>query len=457
LTTSSGNSWHSTIDGDSYGNIHVVWQDDRDGNNEIYYTKLYNDGNTLIDDTRLTNNIAESNWPTIKLDNSDNVHIMWMDNRNITYGYDIYYIKLDNNGNLLVGVTRLTYGSSNLWAYDFEVDSYNNLHFAWNDNRQSESEIYYLKLDNNGNPLINENRLTTAIGEARWPHLDIDNADNIQIAWYDSRDGGAEIYYEKLDNNGVTLVDDKRLTFAGAASGAPTLEMDNSNNVHIIWADNRNGDNQLFYKKLDNTGNTLIDDEMITNLGLAGYLFALDDYDVHISWTENRDGNDEIYYCKLNNNGTKVVNDTRLTFDNADSWWPRIYVDNSQSIHIVWDDNRDGNQEMYYKKGAIVTGVAEDPNLYPIKYALMQNYPNPFNPGTTIEYAVQQSSQVVLKIYSSLGKLVKTLVDDYKTTGEYSASWNGKDNSGQVVSSGSYFYQLKSGDFISAKKMIYIK
>jgi hypothetical protein len=112
---------------------------------------------------------------------------------------------------------------------------------------------------------------------------------------------------------------------------------------------------------------------------------------------------------------------------------------------------------MYYKKGAIVTGVAEDPNLYPIKYALMQNYPNPFNPGTTIEYAVQQSSQVVLKIYSSLGKLVKTLVDDYKTTGEYSASWNGKDNSGQVVSSGSYFYQLKSGDFISAKKMIYIK
>ena len=70
---------------------------------------------------------------------------------------------------------------------------------------------------------------------------------------------------------------------------------------------------------------------------------------------------------------------------------------------------------------------------------------------------MQQSSKVELKIYNNLGQLVKTLVDDYKTTGEYSVVWDGKDNSGKVVTSGNYFYQFQTGEFASTKKMIYIK
>jgi len=91
------------------------------------------------------------------------------------------------------------------------------------------------------------------------------------------------------------------------------------------------------------------------------------------------------------------------------------------------------------------------------QFSLHQNYPNPFNPETTIEYVVQQSSRVKLKIYNALGQLVKILVDDYKTTGEYSVVWDGTDSSGKVMPSGNYFYQIKAGEFTSAKKMIYIK
>ena len=90
-------------------------------------------------------------------------------------------------------------------------------------------------------------------------------------------------------------------------------------------------------------------------------------------------------------------------------------------------------------------------------FRLTQNYPNPFNPETTIEYSVQQSSHVDLKIYNALGQIVRTLVDDHKTTGEYSVIWDGKDNSGKAVPSGNYFYQIEMGDFTSTKKMIYIK
>lgn len=90
-------------------------------------------------------------------------------------------------------------------------------------------------------------------------------------------------------------------------------------------------------------------------------------------------------------------------------------------------------------------------------YKLSQNYPNPFNPTTTIEYSVQSTNNIQIKIYNSLGQLVKVLVDETKTPGEYSSVWNGKDESGNLVSSGAYFYQITTKDFVSSKKMILLK
>lgn len=91
------------------------------------------------------------------------------------------------------------------------------------------------------------------------------------------------------------------------------------------------------------------------------------------------------------------------------------------------------------------------------EYKLNQNYPNPFNPSTTIEYSVQTTDNIQIKIYNSLGQLVKTLVNETKTPGEYSSIWNGKDDNGSLVASGTYFYQVQTKDFVSSKKMILLK
>lgn len=93
----------------------------------------------------------------------------------------------------------------------------------------------------------------------------------------------------------------------------------------------------------------------------------------------------------------------------------------------------------------------------PTYFVLHQNYPNPFNHVTNIEYTVQQSSHVKLNIYNTLGQPVRTLVDDYKTTGQYSVVWDGKDKYGQVVSSGNYYYQIMTDRIALTKKMILIE
>ena len=105
----------------------------------------------------------------------------------------------------------------------------------------------------------------------------------------------------------------------------------------------------------------------------------------------------------------------------------------------------------------VSTSIINNENKIPESFLLHQNYPNPFNPETTIEFVVQQSSRVKLKIYNTTGQIVRTLVDDYKTTGKYSLIWDGKDNSGKTVPSGNYFYQISVGALTFTKKMIHIK
>ncbi|MEJ5350436.1 MAG: T9SS type A sorting domain-containing protein [Melioribacteraceae bacterium] len=91
-------------------------------------------------------------------------------------------------------------------------------------------------------------------------------------------------------------------------------------------------------------------------------------------------------------------------------------------------------------------------------YILEQNYPNPFNPTTNITYSLPKTSNVTLTIYNSLGQEVAKLVNNQlQNAGKYTVTWNGKNYSGQTLSSGIYFYQLKTDEITITRKMTLIK
>jgi len=90
-------------------------------------------------------------------------------------------------------------------------------------------------------------------------------------------------------------------------------------------------------------------------------------------------------------------------------------------------------------------------------FSLLQNYPNPFNPHTTIKYNIFQPSFVTIYIYNSLGIKIKTIVNSYKSAGNYKTVWDGKDEAGKKVTSGNYFYQLKLDDKIVTRQMLLLK
>jgi hypothetical protein len=100
----------------------------------------------------------------------------------------------------------------------------------------------------------------------------------------------------------------------------------------------------------------------------------------------------------------------------------------------------------------------EDVSLaLPKELSVSQNYPNPFNATTTIRYSVPQTAKVELAVFNILGQKVRTLVDEELSAGEHTVIWDGRNQNGQTVATGVYFYRLRVGDEVLVKRMSLLK
>lgn len=166
---------------------------------------------------------------------------------------------------------------------------------------------------------------------------------------------------------------------------------------------------------------------------------------------------------EINNHGFEVE---RRVHSAESTEWDKIgFVNghgNSNSIkNYNFTDNKVSNSSKYfYRLKQIDTDgkfeysneIEVDFNGLPSKFSLEQNYPNPFNPSTTITFSIPQQSNVSLKVYDALGSEVAELVNEEMKSGSYKINFDSS-----KLSSGIYFYTLRTNDFFNTRKMILIK
>ena len=127
------------------------------------------------------------------------------------------------------------------------------------------------------------------------------------------------------------------------------------------------------------------------------------------------------------------------------------------NVYTYVDKNVNGT--MYYKLKQIdfdgtykYSKTVETSTTKPVEFSLSQNYPNPFNPSTTISYSIPQDNFVSLKVYNVLGNEVATLVNGQITAGTHNVHFNASN-----LSSGVYYYTIRTGNFSSTKKLMLLK
>lgn len=131
---------------------------------------------------------------------------------------------------------------------------------------------------------------------------------------------------------------------------------------------------------------------------------------------------------------------------------------NTKYYWRVQSKTSEGEKSDYSYSSEFVTGNLTDiKNEIITNYNLKQNYPNPFNPSTVIEFSLPEKIFVTLKIYDILGREIKTLLTKEVLPGNYTVEWNGDDNLGNKVVSGTYIYRISAGKFTASKKMLLLK
>lgn len=113
---------------------------------------------------------------------------------------------------------------------------------------------------------------------------------------------------------------------------------------------------------------------------------------------------------------------------------------------LYWNTFMSNNQKTGYFVFKLMPTHLKEQAIMPKASDLLQNYPNPFNPTTTIEYSISNPSKVFLAVYNILGQHIRTLIQNYQTSGTHRTIWDGTDHTGQRVVSGVYFYKLTIED-----------
>jgi len=430
--------------------VHVVWSDNRDANYEIYYKRSTDGGISWGADTRLTNNNTAGSYSPSVAVSGQVVHVVWYDNRDVN---PEIYCKRSIDGGVSWGAdTRLTNNTADSWFSSVAVFG-SVVHVVWYDNRDVNHEIYYKRSADGGVSWGADMRLTNNTAGSYIPSVSVSGL-VVHVVWEDERDGNKEIYYKRSADGGVSWGADTRLTNNSASSTIPSVAVFGQV-VHVVWCDYRDGNPEMYYKRSTDGGISWGADTRLTNNPYASVFpsVSVSGLVVHVVWDDNRDGNREIYCKRSIDGGISWGADTRLTNNSAASNHPSVSV-SGQVVHVVWSDYRDGNAEIYYKRDP--TGnVLEIINInseIPNQFSLSQNYPNPFNPTTKIKFTLPKSSFVKLVVYDAIGKEIETLVNKQLNAGTYETEWN----SGKF-SSGVYFYKLTTNEFTDIKKMVLLK
>jgi len=236
---------------------------------------------------------------------------------------------------------------------------------------------------------------------------------------------------QNLPNGGL-------ITFSGTYEGGAEV------GDWVWWDDNANG---------------------IQDLGESGcghgYIQLFDSDDNFIAWTTSEAGPGHYSFIGLG------PGDYYLTFQGL--------ADDSLSPWDVGDDQYDSDMNGDLGRTAIFTltagqvdhswdcgfyfdgGGVEDGDI-PNSYALQSNVPNPFNPQTTIAFEIPEQQAVTLRVFDMSGRLVRELISsEPHTPGRHEVVWNGRDDTGRQVASGTYFYRLEAGSYSETKRMVLVK
>jgi len=429
--------------------MHFVYYTYTNGSDNCYYRNYDLRTSTLGTETFLSNGEASGDFQaTLDIDSNGKVHIAIVSGTTLTSGPLKYFN--NTSGSFQEIPTSV---SASVSYPRIRVDTNDKVHIIY----RASSRLYYV---NNISGSFTTPVAISPVGQlpAGIQSLEIDDQNRLYTTYQSSQSASGKGFFLLFAENqvfGDTIL---------IADLPPEYATRNSSQV----VTKGNGDIAMFYAEGDVRNDTVICDIFMKQGNIYNIVpvemvsFNADVYgnDVSLGW---------MTVTEKNNYGFEIER-LRLRYSNfAETSWEKVgfvqgYGTTTETHTYTFNDEISSTGKYSYRLKQIdfdgtssYSDIIEVNIGIPNPFTLEQNYPNPFNPSTKIKFTVpvtlsEVEGSVTLKVYDVLGNEVTTLVNEEKSAGSHQVEFVASS-----VPSGTYFYQLRIGEFVSTKKMILLK
>jgi len=452
---------------DGNGGVIIVWLDRRDTNlrTALYAQRLNSSGawqwgaaesGTEVVSWSLNLGYIPTLQHKLSHDNNGNVFLTWTS----------YFDGSSNPSN--IGIRKIfsdgTFGGNSTFVTTAANNQNNpqvavsgsNVFVVWQDYRSTATtgaDIYLQRYDHDLNALGGNVIVCNEIGDQTFPMISEDGNGGVFIVWQDNRSGQNDIYMQHINSNGTASWNANGIVVSDNLSNqiSPVLVSSIDGSAITAWGDDRNSQYGIYASKVFNDGALPVE--------LSAFNASIIENGVQLNWQTATEVNNYGFEIERANAGTSL--DLSLHWEtigfvegHGNSNSPKEYSFIDESVHNGTFSYRlkqidiDGN----FEYSEIISVETHRGVSLPTEFALEQNYPNPFNPATSIEYSVQSSEFVSLKVYDILGTEVATLVNEKKEAGKYRVNFDAS-----ILSSGLYIYKIQAGSFNQVRKMMLLK
>ncbi len=359
----------------------------------------------FTDNVRVDDDVSSSyvGGSSIAIDGSGMIHVTWTDMRDDING-DVFYANSTDGGRTFSTNLKVNDDATGKMQYigDIVVDGTGKIHIVWTDYRSINFDVYYANSTDGGitfNKNVKVNDDGTGTTTQQYPEIAVDTTGKIHIVWIDWRNGNTDIYYSNSTDGGISFNKDVMVNAYGLEDQIyPDIAVGSDGKIHVVWSDMRNDPGGLppkfdiYYANSTDGGITfngdiMVNDDAPGSVPRGGPSIVIDDSNnPHIVWDDERDGNANIYYANSTDGGISFNTNIKENDGPATtgSYWPEIAV-NGSMISIVWYDYRNDpdpfnglseNADIYFTNSTD-GGVTFSPNIRINDDSMLEHQKNP--------------------------------------------------------------------------------
>ena len=463
----------------------VIFLNKQDSPKGIYYTYSYDGVQWSTPQKFQPVNVPGINSLKIVVDKStDILHIVWQRPQPRA----LYYTQMDSSLSVTVDSVRIDdnphYGTYN--GIYLTIDLQHRLHLMWHEgNTQADdtTECYYSRSTDNGitwsaaTLLSQDDDKSSAFPRGQFMAT---ASDTLAIAWRDYVSDSPldwDIHMVVSEDGGQTWSSPRIINQNSNFQGDPDLVIDPFGRFHMVYHRHPNVNQyetmRIVYGYSDDLGQTWHPSATFNNiisLDARAELAEGTHYQMGtgVLWTFWKDESEE-------NTGGGIDLMCAYSLDRGETWSAPEYVtdlgdkkvgykaililpDGTIGINYeVPDYPSTGQMSVFYRERQPEVTAIESPDALTRTFSLLPNFPNPFNPSTWIRYQLPRTQNVQLIIFNLAGHPVRHLVNGQQSAGTHRVQWDGRNDTGALLPTGIYFYQLRAGEQIQTRRMLFLK